>query len=90
MKKLFHPATTAAFAVMLLLPELAAAQGADPFSQGVNWFIGGPARGVAMFAVAAVAVALWFLARSPVLAGCVLAGGLVLANAQAIVGFMGF
>lgn len=89
-------ATTAAAlatAAILLLPALAFAQaggGADPFSTGVQWFVSGPARGVAMLSVAAAAVLVWFLMGSLRLAGFVLGGGLILANAQTIVGWMGF
>lgn len=83
-------ALAAALAALAALPSIAAAQGGDPFSAGVQWFIGGPARGVAMFAVAAVAVMLWFLMRSLTIPGLVLGGGLILANAQTIVGWMGF
>ena len=88
-------ATASAFvaAALLLLPSLAWAQaggGADPFSTGVQWFVSGPARGVAMLSVAAAAVLVWFLMGSLRLAGFVLGGGLILANAQTIVGWMGF
>ena len=83
-------ALAAALAALAFLPCVASAQGGDPFSAGVQWFIGGPARGVAMFAVAAVAVMLWFLMRSLAIPGLVLGGGLILANAQTIVGWMGF
>ena len=79
--------------VLLLLPSLALAQvggSADPFSTGVQWFISGPARGVAMLSVAAAAVLVWFLMGSLRLAGFVLGGGLILANVQTIVGWMGF
>jgi hypothetical protein len=56
----------------------------------VQWFVSGPARGVAMLSVAAAAVLVWFLMGSLRLAGFVLGGGLILANAQTIVGWMGF
>ena len=95
MKKTHRSAAVLMLAAAAFLPSLAAAQGIggggrDPFSAAVDWFVSGPARGVAMLGIAAVAVALWFLARSPVLAGCVLAGGLILGNIGTIVGFMGF
>lgn len=86
-------ASAVAAAAFLLLPSLAWAQaggGADPFSTGVQWFVSGPARGVAMLSVAAAAVLVWFLMGSLRLAGFVLGGGLILANAQTIVGWMGF
>jgi hypothetical protein len=86
-------ATAVMAAALLLLPSLAWAQaggGADPFSTGVQWFVSGPARGVAMLSVAAAAVLVWFLMGSLRLAGFVLGGGLILANAQTIVGWMGF
>jgi type IV secretory pathway VirB2 component (pilin) len=86
-------ASAVAAAALLLLPSLAWAQaggGADPFSTGVQWFVSGPARGVAMLSVAAAAVLVWFLMGSLRLAGFVLGGGLILANAQTIVGWMGF
>lgn len=83
-------AASAAFAALVLLPSLAFAQSGDPFSSGVDWFIGGPARGVAMLSVAAGAVLLWFLSGSLRIAGMVLGGGLILANADTIVGWMGF
>jgi type IV secretory pathway VirB2 component (pilin) len=86
-------ASALAAAALLLLPSLAWAQaggGADPFSTGVQWFVSGPARGVAMLSVAAAAVLVWFLMGSLRLAGFVLGGGLILANAQTIVGWMGF
>ncbi|TPG52466.1 hypothetical protein EAH89_18040 [Roseomonas nepalensis] len=72
------------------LPDLALAQGADPFTTGTTWFISGPARGIAMLAVAAIAVALFFLRFSLMFIGCVLAGGLLLANITTIIGFLGF
>jgi type IV secretory pathway VirB2 component (pilin) len=78
---------------VLLLPDLAFAQaggGGDPFSAAVQWFVGGPARGVAMLAVACVAVLAWIFTASLRVVGFVLGGGLVLANVQTIVGWMGF
>lgn len=94
MKPKSLPAAAAlAAAALLLLPSLALAQvggGADPFSTGVQWFVSGPARGVAMLSVAAAAVLVWFLMGSLRLAGFVLGGGLILANAQTIVSWMGF
>jgi type IV secretory pathway VirB2 component (pilin) len=86
-------AAALAAAAVLLLPALAFAQaggGGDPFSSGVQWFVSGPARGVAMLSVAAAAVLVWFLMGSLRLAGFVLGGGLILANVQTIVGWMGF
>jgi len=71
-------------------PDLALAQSQDPFTTGTTWFISGPARGVAMLAVAAIAVALFFLRFSLMFIGCVLAGGLLLANISTVVGFLGF
>jgi type IV secretory pathway VirB2 component (pilin) len=77
---------------LMLFPDLAVAQtgGSDAFSQAVTWFTGGPARGVASLAVAAVAVMLWLFMGSLRVAGMVLAGGLLLANISTIVGWMGF
>lgn len=86
-------ASNLALAVLLLSVFFVApalAQGADPFTAGTTWFIGGPARGIAMFAVAAAAVLLWFFMGSLRIAGLVLGGGLIIANAATIVGFMGF
>lgn len=80
-------------AVALLSPDTALAQaggGGDPFSAAVNWFVGGPARGVAMLAVACVAVLAWIFTASLRVVGFVLGGGLVLANVNTIVGWMGF
>ena len=76
----------------LLWPDLAFAQaaGSDPFIQAVNWFVGGPARGVAMLAIACVAVLAWVFTASLRVVGFVLGGGLVLANIDTIVGWMGF
>ena len=91
-----HSATLAAAAMavaVLLLPDLALAQaggGGDPFSAAVQWFVGGPARGVAMLAVACVAVLAWIFTASLRVVGFVLGGGLVLANVDTIVGWMGF
>ncbi len=74
-----------------LWPDLAfAAGGDDPFTQGVKWFTGGPAKGVAMLGVVAIAVALWFFAGSLRLAGMVLGGALIIANIDTIVGWFGF
>ena len=56
----------------------------------MNWFIGGPARGVAMLAIACVAVLAWVFTASLRVVGFVLGGGLVLANIDTIVGWMGF
>ena len=50
----------------------------------------GHARGVAMLAVIAIAVAMWMLRASLGLAALVLGGGLIAANATTIVGWMGF
>jgi len=66
------------------------AAGSDPFTQAVNWFVGGPARGVAMLAIACVAVLAWVFTASLRVVGFVLGGGLVLANIDTIVGWMGF
>ncbi|NOG73585.1 hypothetical protein [Roseicella sp. DB1501] len=80
-------------AAALLLPDIALAQaggGGDPFSQAVTWFVSGPARGVAMLAVACVAVLAWVFTASLRVVGFVLGGGLVLANVNTIVGWMGF
>lgn len=90
MKFLRTAAAASLAAAVLLLPAVAAAQGYDPFTAGANWFISGPARGVAMFAVVAVAVMLWFFMRSLTIPGLVLGGGLIMANASTIVGWMGF
>lgn len=76
-------------ALALLLPDLASAQG-DPFSAGAQWFVGGPARGVAMVAVLALGVAMWVFRASLGILGMVLGGGLVIANAAVAVGWMGF
>lgn len=80
-------ALVAALTLAAIAPALAQA---DPFTTGVNWFTTGPARGVAMLAVAGVAVAAWMFSASLRIVGLVLAGGLVLANIQTIVGWMGF
>jgi len=79
----------AVLAVSLLLPDLALAA-SDPFESGVKWFVGGPARGVAMLAVACIAVMAWIFSASLRVVGFVLGGGLVLANVDTIVGWMGF
>jgi hypothetical protein len=73
---------------LLLLANNAMAQ--DAFSQGVTWFIGGPARGVAMLAVAAIAVGAWMLTASLRIVSLVLGGGVALANVDTVVGWMGF
>lgn len=80
--------TLALLALSFFLASPALAQ--DAFQSGVTWFIGGPARSIAMFAVAALAVALWFFMGSLRIAGLVLGGGLILANADTIVSWMGF
>lgn len=82
-----HCVLVAALTLATIAPALAQA---DPFTTGVNWFTTGPARGVAMLAVAGVAVAAWMFSASLRIVGLVLAGGLVLANIQTIVGWMGF
>jgi hypothetical protein len=84
------PFAALALTAIAAFPDLALAQGSDPFTTGTTWFVSGPARGIAMLAVAAVAVALFFLRFSLMFIGCVLAGGLLLANISTIVGFMGF
>ena len=73
----------------LLWPDAAWAA-SDPFTEAVNWFVAGPARGVAMLAVACVAVLAWVFTASLRVVGFVLGGGLVLANIDTIVGWMGF
>lgn len=73
---------------LLLMADPAMAQ--DAFSEGVNWFIGGPARGIAMLAVAVIAVAAWMLTSSLRMVGMVLGGGVLLANVDTVVGWMGF
>jgi len=75
-------------AIVAAIPDMAFAQ-ADPFTAGVQWFRAGPARGVAMFAVAAVAVMAWLFTASIRVVGFVVAGGLLLGNLDTIVGWMG-
>ncbi len=76
-----------AFTLLWSEPAFAAS---DPFTEAVNWFVGGPARGVAMLAIACVAVLAWVFTASLRVVGFVLGGGLVLANIDTIVGWMGF
>jgi type IV secretory pathway VirB2 component (pilin) len=77
-----------ALGVLVILPDLAFAQG-DPFTEGASWFQGSIARGVAMVAVMGLGVALWIFRASLGLVGMVLGGGVVVANAAIIVGWMG-
>ncbi|WP_141563224.1 hypothetical protein [Teichococcus rhizosphaerae] len=73
----------------LLLPDLALAQGGDPFTLGVEWARSTWIRGLAMAAVGLIGVMLflWQFRGAAIL--CVLGGGLVVANLETIVGWMG-
>lgn len=73
----------------VLLPTLALAQGGDPFTMGVEWARSTWIRGLAMAAVGLVGVMLflWQFRGAAIL--CVLGGGLVVANLETIVGWMG-
>lgn len=83
-------ASLLAFTLLWSDAAFAQAAGGDPFTEAVNWFVGGPARGVAMLAIACVAVLAWVFTASLRAVGFVLGGGLVLANIDTIVGWMGF
>ncbi|HWX49633.1 MAG TPA: hypothetical protein VNZ61_16410 [Roseomonas sp.] len=78
-----------ALVAAVLLPDLALAQGGDPFTMGVEWARSTWIRGLAMAAVGLVGVMLflWQFRGAAIL--CVLGGGLVVANLETIVGWMG-
>mgnify|MGYP002779885025 CR=1 FL=1 len=76
-------------ALLLLAADPASAQ-ANAFEAGANWFIGSIARGVAMVAVVVLGIAAWFLSASLRMVGLVVGGGLIIANVDTIVGWMGF
>lgn len=62
----------------------------NAFEEGANWIINDVARGIAMVGVVVVGIAAWFLTASLRMVGFVIGGGLVIANVDTIVGWMGF
>lgn len=91
MKISMSRATTLALAALslVLVADPAFAQ-ANVFEEGANWFINDVARGVAMFAVVILGIAAWFFTASLRMVGMIVAGGLIIANVDTIVGWMGF
>lgn len=82
--------------LVLLLPDLAHAQavgggaGSGVVTQIVQWFMQNIARGLVMIGIIAVAIMLFVMRFSAGVIASVVAGGLILANADSIAGFFGF
>jgi type IV secretory pathway VirB2 component (pilin) len=78
----------------LLLPDLAQAQVGGGGSGVVNnltqWFMTNVARGLVMLGIIAVAIGLFVMRFSVGVIASVVAGGLILANAETIAGYFGF
>lgn len=85
--------TIAALAV-LLLPDLAHAQvgggGSGVVTSLTQWFMTNVARGLVMLGIIAVAIGLFVMRFSVGTIASVVAGGLLLANADTIAGYFGF
>jgi type IV secretory pathway VirB2 component (pilin) len=78
----------------LILPDLANAQVGGGGSGVVNsltqWFMTNVARGLVMMGIIAVAIGLFVMRFSVGVIASVVAGGLILANADTIAGYFGF
>lgn len=78
----------------LILPDLAHAQVGGGGSSVVNsltqWFMTNVARGLVMLGIIAVAIGLFVMRFSVGVIASVVAGGLILANADTIAGYFGF
>ena len=90
-----HVALFAAVALAaVLLPDLAHAQvgggGSGVVTQLTQWFMTNVARGLVMLGIIAVAIGLFVMRFSVGTIASVVAGGLLLANADTIAGYFGF
>ena len=78
----------------LLLPDLAHAQVGGGGSGAINsltqWFMQNIARGLVMLGIIAVALGLFVMRFSAGVIASVVAGGIILANADTIAGYFGF
>lgn len=81
---------------LIALPELAHAQGvgggggAGIIAGIVQWFMTNVAKGLVMLGIVAVAVMLFVMRFSVGIIASVVCGGLILANADALAGLLGF
>ncbi len=89
-------AFAAVTAAVVLLPDLAHAQGvgggggAGIIDGVVQWFLTNVARGLVMLGIIAIAVFMFVQRFSPGIIASVVVGGLVLANADTLAGLFGF
>ncbi|WP_145145446.1 TrbC/VirB2 family protein [Roseomonas gilardii] len=77
----------------LILPDLAHAQvggGSGVVNSLTQWFMTNVARGLVMLGIIAVAIGLFVMRFSVSVIASVVAGGLILANADTIAGYFGF
>ena len=78
----------------LILPDLAHAQVGGGGSGAINsltqWFMTNIARGLVMLGIIAVAIGLFVMRFSVGVIASVVAGGIILANADTIAGYFGF
>ena len=85
---------TAIVCAAAILPDLAHAQVSGGGSGVVNsltqWFMTNVARGLVMMGIIAVAIGLFVMRFSVGVIASVVAGGLILANADTIAGYFGF
>ena len=85
---------TAVACAALLLPDLAHAQvgggGAGVVNSLTQWFMTNVARGLVMLGIIAVAIGLFVMRFSVGVIASVVAGGLILANAETIASYFGF
>ena len=77
----------------VLLPDLAHAQvggGGGVITSLTTWFMTNVARGLVMLGIIAVALGLFVMRFSASTIASVVAGGIILANADTIAGYFGF
>jgi type IV secretory pathway VirB2 component (pilin) len=77
----------------LILPDLAHAQvggGSGAITSLTQWFMTNIARGLVMLGIIAVAIGLFVMRFSVSVIASVVAGGMILANAETIAGYFGF
>lgn len=81
-------------AACLVLPELAHAQvgggGSGAITSLTTWFMTNIARGLVMLGIIGVAIGLFVMRFSVSVIASVVAGGVILANADTIAGYFGF
>jgi type IV secretory pathway VirB2 component (pilin) len=84
----------ALFAAVVLLPDMAHAQigggGSGVINSLTQWFMTNVAHGLVMLGIIAVAIGLFVMRFSMGVIASVVAGGIILANADTIAGYFGF